>query len=92
MAVSQIQKRNELNVELYINEDKELFKSLFQRKEAIETEIGSNLDWKELPEKKASRIIACKTVKFTDRDQWHKQFDWIMDMMLKMKKAFKRYL
>lgn len=92
MAVSQIQKRNELNVELYINEDKELFKSLFQRKDAIETEIGINLDWKELPEKKASRIIACKPAKFTDKEQWHQQFDWIMDMMLKMKKTFKRYL
>ena len=38
IAVSQIQKRNELDVELYIDEDKELFHSLFQNKDAIESD------------------------------------------------------
>ncbi len=39
IAVSQIQKRDELVVELYINEDKELFNSLLQNKDDIKARL-----------------------------------------------------
>ena len=51
-----------------------------------------NFDWRELPERKASRIVIEKNVIFGDKNQWNPQFDWIIDVMLKMKKAFKKYL
>ena len=92
IAVSQIQKRNELDVELYISEDKDLFHSLFQNKSAIESDAGLTFDWRELPERKASRIVIEKNVIFGDKSQWNEQFDWIIDVMVKMKKAFKKYL
>ena len=92
IAVSQIQKRNELVVEIYISEDKELFHSLFDKKDAIEADAGLTFDWRELPERKASRIVIEKGVTFGDKNQWNAQFDWIIDVMLKMKKAFKKYL
>lgn len=57
IAVSQIKKRSELNVEIYIGDDKELFHSLFNKKDAIESNAGLNFDWRELPERKASRIV-----------------------------------
>ena len=91
IAVSQIQKRDELDVELYISEDKELFHSLFSNKDEIEANAGLNFDWRELPERKASRIVIEKKVTFGDK-KWNAQFDWIIDVMLKMKKAFKKYL
>ncbi len=69
IAVSQIQKRDELDVELYINEDKELFHSLLQHKERIENEIGLTFDWRELPERKASRIIIEKKVHLSDKNK-----------------------
>ncbi|MBR3077838.1 MAG: DUF4268 domain-containing protein [Oscillospiraceae bacterium] len=92
MAVSQIQRRNELDVELYINEDKELFRQLFQNKTTIENESGLEFDWRELPERKASRIVIEKKVDFLDKSQWNAQFDWIIEVMLKMKSSFKKYL
>lgn len=92
LAVSQIRKRNELYVELYISEDKELFHELWSKKATIEAEAGLTLEWKELPEKKASRIGIKKDVDFSDKGQWDSQFDWIMDVMLKMKKAFKKHI
>ena len=49
IEVSQIQKRDELDVELYINEDKELFNFLLSNKESIENETGLKFDWRELP-------------------------------------------
>ena len=92
IAVSQIQKRNELDVELYIDEDKELFHSLFQNKDAIEADAHLSFDWRELPERKASRIVIEKDVDFGDKTQWNSQFDWLIDVMLKMKKTFKKFL
>lgn len=55
--MSQIQKRKAVDVELYINDDKELFKSLFAHKDEIEKNMEMELEWKELPERKASRIL-----------------------------------
>lgn len=92
LAVSQIQKRNELNVELYISEDKDLFYSLYSNKEAIETDSGLTFDWRELPERKASRIIIVKPVEFQDKKQWAEQFKWLVDVMFRMKKTFKKYI
>lgn len=89
IAVSQIQKRNAIDVELYINDDKELFRNLFLHKDEIELVMGVTLDWRELPERKASRIIIEKEVTFDDRAAWSQQFDYIMDVCMKMKKAFK---
>ena len=92
IAVSQIQKRKAVDVELYINDDKELFKSLFAHKDEIEKNMEMELEWKELPERKASRILIEKTIDLDDRATWPEQFDYIMDTCIKMKKAFKRYL
>lgn len=79
-------------MELYISEDKDLFHSLFDNKDAIEADASLTFDWRELPERKASRIVIEKSVTFGDKNQWNAQFDWLVDVMLKMKKAFKKYL
>ena len=81
-----------MDVELYINEDKELFRQLFQNKTTIENESGLEFDWRELPERKASRIVIEKKVDFLDKSQWNAQFAWIIEVMLKMKSSFKKYL
>lgn len=41
--------------------------------------------------KKASRILITHSANFEDKDNCSEQFDWIMDIALKMKKAFKNY-
>lgn len=92
ITISQIQKRNELDVDLYIREDKDLFHSLFQNRESIEADAGLTFDWRELPERKASRIVLEKKVDLNDKSQWNTQFDWLMDSMLQIKKTFAKYL
>lgn len=92
LDITMIQKRSENGVELYINDDKELYKQLFDKKESIERETGIAFDWQELPEKKASRIITSNPADFEDSSRWPEQFEWIMDTLIKMKKAFKKYI
>lgn len=93
IAVSQIRKSNNLIVEIYINDNKDLFSLLEENKDEIENVIGYSLEWNELPNKKSSRIIAYKqSVDFNDKSKWNEQFNWLVDIMPKMKKAFKKYL
>ena len=80
------------SIELYINDDKELFKGLYSHKDDVESAMGLALDWRELPEGKASRIIVEKDVKFDDQNAWPQQFEYIMDVCMKMKKAFRKYI
>ena len=92
IGVSLIQKRNAITIELYINDDKALFHSLLAHRSEIETIMGVSLDWRELPERKASRILVEKSVEFENKDKWNEQFAYIMDICLKMRKAFKKYI
>ena len=87
-----LKNRNAVSVELYISDDKAIFQQLFQHKDEIEAEIGFALDWRELPDKKASRILIEKPVNLDDHDEWHSQFDWIIDTCIKFKKAFKKFI
>lgn len=92
ISLSQIRKYNHALVEWYIPDDKELYHKFYTNKADIEQDMGVQLEWNELPEKKASRILIYKAVDFENKDNWAKQFDWMMDMAIKMKKAFKKYL
>ena len=92
IEASQIHKRNELSVELYINQDKDLFRSLYDMRETVEAEAGLSFDWRELPNKKASRIVVHKSVTFDDRAQWAEHFDWMIDVMLAFKNTFPKWL
>ena len=92
ISISQVRKYNQLVVEWYIADDKDLYKEFFTYKDSIENDIGIKLEWNELPEKKASRIITYKVVDFDDKADWNNQFEWVIDIAVKMKKAFKKYL
>lgn len=92
MTLLQLHKRLFLTVELYIGNDKELFHSLYEHRMEIETESGLKLDWRELPHRKASRILIEKKFELTNTSQWNTQFEWVVDVMLRMKKAFKKYI
>lgn len=88
----QLRKDKNIAVEWNITDDKELYKVLYSHKEEIEANMGMELDWRELPEKKASRILVTHPAEFDNKDKWSEQFDWAMDVAMKMKKAFKKYL
>lgn len=68
-----MQQQSQVGVELYINDDKELFRSLYERKAEIEADVGAELDWRELPEKKASRILIKRNTNLTDEQECPQQ-------------------
>lgn len=90
--LSQVRKDNNITVEWYITDDKELYQKFYSHKADIESDMGMTLDWRELPDKKASRILVIHEADFDNKDKWPEQFEWTMDAAMKMKKAFKKYL
>ena len=81
--------KNILAVEISITNNKELFHEFYAEKDKIEAKAGVKLDWRELPERKASRILYETNVDFKNKDKWNEQFDWIMEYGVKIAKAFK---
>ncbi|HCR86086.1 MAG TPA: DUF4268 domain-containing protein [Alphaproteobacteria bacterium] len=81
-----------IGVDLYLGEPeyaKHFFNILKEDKEKIEAEIGSALDWKELPEKRASRIILTSDMNPSDESNWSSQFKWLKDTLEKFDSAFR---
>jgi hypothetical protein len=72
--------------------DKDFYKILFEHKQEIEAQVGCELNWQELPEKKASRIILKRKADAHDEEDWNEQFEWLVQNALKMKRAAKKYL
>lgn len=70
ISINQIRKDNLIVVEWYISDDKELFHKFLSHKTEIEMEMGMELDWRELPDKKASRILITHPTDFDDKDNW----------------------
>ena len=91
LSINQIQKRNELNIEIYIDNNKEFYAKLEADKELIEQTIDERLDWRELPNRKASRIILAREADFSDKTKWEEQFAWIVEKALKLVPVIKKY-
>ena len=48
------------------------------------------LDWREMPDNKVSRIIIFKEANLDNKADWKNQFKWFMEVCTKFKKIFKQ--
>lgn len=92
ISLTFIQRRNEIGAEFYIADDKPFFQSLSEKKSEIESALGFEMEWQELPGKKASRIRVRKSANLLDRSEWESQFEWLSSMALKIKSVFCKFL
>ena len=93
VAINLVNKDNNVVVELYINDDKELFDSLYEKKEEIEENLGFSLDWDRLDGKKASRIKHyINGLNFDDHSNYDTLMNEVVDKAVLMRDTFKKYL
>ena len=92
ISLTFIQKRNEIGAEFYIADDKSFFHSLLKKRKEIESDFGMEMEWQELPSKKASRIRVRKKANLSCREEWESQFEWLSSMALKIKTVFKKFI
>ncbi|MCE5229958.1 DUF4268 domain-containing protein [bacterium] len=85
-------RQDKVRCELYIPDSKELYKVLLASKEQIEKELGfaGQMEWRELPGKKACRIQTLHGFKFNDTTTWNDSFQWLSETTLKFRKLFSK--
>lgn len=84
--------KNQIGLELHIPDNKDLFQKLFIKQEMIESQLGYKLDWQELPDKKASRVIITKVADFRDESQQDNIIKWAVEKADEFARVFKKYL
>jgi hypothetical protein len=86
-----ITRDNNIAVELAINSDdaKDVYRELLQQRSEIEQVIGDVLDWREMPDKKASRIVLFKEADAYKENYWPEQFAWLRDRLEAFDRAFR---
>ena len=83
-----------VRVELYIDQgiaesNKQLFDWLYKDKTAIERELGFNLEWERLDDKRASRIAVYHKGTIEDRTEEVEEYrKWSISNLLKFKEVF----
>lgn len=78
--------------EIYIRNDKALFDTFHKNHEVIEKEIGAQLEWMELPDATASRVLLTYQGNPKERKRWEEYFKWCIMTVEKFSKVFKSYL
>lgn len=84
--------KSAFGVELYIDNSKELYHKLHDHKDEIEVALGENLEWMELPNKKASRLRIHKAGTLEDESKWEDNFDWLLSMAEKFHRILPKYI
>jgi hypothetical protein len=82
-----------IGVELYMQHpeySKAFFHLLMKDKDKIEQDIGFGLDWQELPEKTASRIVIYKQADPTDEKSWPAQYKWFQETIEGFDRVFRQ--
>lgn len=92
MSFLRLKARMSVSVEFYIDDDKAFYDSLFEHKDEIEQAAGMKFNWQRLDAKKASRVTIEKEFPIDDEDDWNNEFDWMMEVAIKMKKAFMKFM
>lgn len=86
LVINTVKKR--LTTQLWIDDDKELFDFLYEYKNDIEDEIGFELTWERLDNKKASRIDIYKNFDVKKNKNWDEAIKWHLKMACKFQNAF----
>ncbi|MDD6502078.1 MAG: DUF4268 domain-containing protein [Oscillospiraceae bacterium] len=93
IAINLVSKKSRIELEFYINDNKELFDHLFSQKDTIESELGFTMDWRRLDTKKASRILhMIDGLNFDDHSNYDELMNTVIDKVITMKTVFKKYI
>lgn len=82
--------KKDIACEVYMGDKKakDLFNYLLDYKEDVENIIEEEMEWKELPEGKSSRIVLRNFLDPTKQENWEDCFKWYAQTIEKFRKAF----
>jgi len=82
--------KKELACEIYISNSKETFVQFYNNREEIDTVINE-LEWMELPTKKASRIKKKTKGDLSKETKWIEYFEWLGATAVQFQETFTKY-
>ena len=93
ISITLVNKINSIGIEIYINDNKELFDRLYSASEEIQNELGFSMDWQRLDNKKASRIIYyIGGLDFDNHENYDELINETIDKVIIIKSIFKKYI
>ena len=81
-----------IGCEIYIRNDQSLYETFYINKDKIEASIGSELEWMELPDATASRILVTLKTNPKDRKSWNESYEWCTLTVGLFSQTFKPYI
>jgi hypothetical protein len=82
----------ELRVDLWIDDNDELFPKLVQKQEEIETEYGSPLRFHSAPGATSRRVFDFIKTDVTDQSRWPEYYDWLTERVIRMREVMVKRL
>lgn len=92
LALTANSREGSFGVELYINDNKELYQKLLTHKVEIEADLEEKPEWMELLGKKASRVRMLMPANFDDTSKWEDGFEWLLNEAEKFHRVFPKYI
>lgn len=93
ISIDLVNKEHKIRVSLWISDNNDLFDSLYQQKGEIEAALGFTLDWNRLDNKKASYICTyINGLDFAKQDNYPVLMEKIIDLVVKMKQVFPKFM
>lgn len=92
ITIDLVNKEHRIRVGLWISDDKDMFDELYEKKEEIEREFGSELVWYRLDDKKASIICTyIDGLDFRKQDNYPELMQKIIDTVVKLRSVLKQH-
>ncbi len=88
-----LREKNKIRASLYMSgpNAKDRFSELSEQKAEIESEIGEELHWDSLPNRKGARVsLSLQNADVADESDWQRQHDWLIDYLVKFDNAFRQ--
>lgn len=93
VSINLVNKESVVCIDLYINDNKELFDSLYSKKDIIENDLGFKLIWDRIDNGKASRIkYNIKGLNYDNHSNYDELMNKVIDIAVKMRDTFKKYI
>lgn len=89
-SITLVNKINSIGIEVYINDNKEMFDKLYSEAEAIHDELGVTLEWQRLDNKKAARIIYyISGLDFNNHENYDEMINEVIDKVIVIRDSFR---
>jgi hypothetical protein len=92
IALTQNSQKQYVGCEIYIRNDRPLFDQLLNNKDIIESELGMELEWMELPDATASRILVTYKGNPRDLNKWPEFQTWLVKTADAFSRVFIKYI